>query len=446
MPTAQADQLLGQWTACFRKDRLASSVVAELRGRGDEIWQYAFGLLQQESPEYRNAVDDEFARESKSHCNELLRTIVAIATGRAAKTSEATFGFVRTHAEWRARHGVPLVASLHAYRLAHRTYASITREPLLRHPAKKAALLSMTMLSDFWIELFDHVGAVLAESHAAVERLTAAQNDLAYRALMQSLLGGTAPVGAEGRRLCGLCGIRAGAPVAVAILRPRKPAADVAADMAGDRDAALRSLARLVDETLPHAAFGKLIDVEGGEVRTIVCSDKGAGRGLIEALRRCGFARRGTAGLMTGFMADLGVSRDTPDIGRLPAALEEARLAVEFASPAQPLMHFSEIDLGEYLLRRADDAAFRLVPEWARRLDGGDGPSHVLGRTIRAFADCNLNVKRTARRIGVHTNTVYFRLNRIKTLTGIDPRTYAGTSFLLTALRLQEIGDGRKPA
>jgi DNA-binding PucR family transcriptional regulator len=48
-------------------------------------------------------------------------------------------------------------------------------------------------------------------------------------------------------------------------------------------------------------------------------------------------------------------------------------------------------------------------------------------------------VKQAARRLGVHTNTVYFRLKRINELTGVDPPTYAGTSLLLTALRLLEI-------
>jgi sugar diacid utilization regulator len=43
------------------------------------------------------------------------------------------------------------------------------------------------------------------------------------------------------------------------------------------------------------------------------------------------------------------------------------------------------------------------------------------------------------------TNTVYFRLNRIKKLTGVDARTYAGTSLLLTALRLSEVhGNARR--
>jgi sugar diacid utilization regulator len=135
----------------------------------------------------------------------------------------------------------------------------------------------------------------------------------------------------------------------------------------------------------------------------------------------------------------VGASLDTVEIARLPESLEEARLALEFASGTQPLMHFSDIDLPEFLIRRADRAALRLIPEWTRYLTPADGgQSGELSRTIRAFADCSLNVKQTGRQLGVHTNTVYFRLNRIHKLTGIDPRTFSGASLLLTALRLME--------
>jgi DNA-binding PucR family transcriptional regulator len=78
-----------------------------------------------------------------------------------------------------------------------------------------------------------------------------------------------------------------------------------------------------------------------------------------------------------------------------------------------------------------------LIPDWTPRVTGD------LAKTIRAFADCSLNVKQTARRLGVHTNTVYFRLNRIHKLTGVDPRTFSGTSLLLTSLKLLEVHVGR---
>ena len=132
------------------------------------------------------------------------------------------------------------------------------------------------------------------------------------------------------------------------------------------------------------------------------------------------------------------MSLDASEVARLPESLDEARLALEFASASQPLLHFADINLPEFLIRRADKTALRLIPKGTRHLTSGEGQSGELARTIREFADCSLNVKQTAQRLGVHTNTVYFRLNRIDKLTGIDPRTFAGTSLLLTALRLLE--------
>jgi hypothetical protein len=136
MASAHADQQVRRWGERFRKDPVAAGVVLALRDRGDEIWRHAFEHLQRESPEYRNSVDAEFAEESKAHCNELLRMIVAIAARRVPKSDVDPFQFVRVHAQWRARHRVPLIASLHAYRLAHRTYWELTRAALPRQANK----------------------------------------------------------------------------------------------------------------------------------------------------------------------------------------------------------------------------------------------------------------------------------------------------------------------
>lgn len=427
MSGSQAEALVRGWSGRFRKDALAANAVTSLRGRSEEIWRRTFELLQKESPEYRNSVDDDFTRESKSHCGELLAAIIAIAGCRAKELGADPFAFVRSHAEWRARHHVPLIASLHAYRLAHRTYWGETREALLQHAGRKAAALSLAMLSDFWIELFDHVGTVLSDAHAIEEGLIVAQGTRAYVGLIDDLLHGHPPRDGEATQLAAFCGIRPGAPMAIAVLRPCPTQDEAPLDL----EVRLRSLVRLIGQVLPSARFGKLVDIRASEVMAFICSVDGAGRGLLEALGRSGFAGP----------ALIGVSRDTAEIADLPQALEEARLAVEFAGAARPLMHFSDIDLVEFLVRRADRAVFRLIPDWARGLGSmGNGQSAELTRTIRAFADCNLNVKQTARRVDRHINTVYFRLNRIQKLTGIDPRTYSGTALLLTALRLAEIG------
>jgi hypothetical protein len=431
MPKPAANARIRDWCARFRKDKLASELVSGLRGQSDQIWRATFELLKRESAEYRNSVDDAFTEESKSHCNELLRAIVAIASGRVAALGDDPFAFVRGHAEWRARHDVPLIASPHAYRLAHRTYWKITREAVSRHARQEEALPSLTMLSDFWLELFDHVGAVLAEAHAIEAGLIVAQSTRSYVRLVDDLLRGRLDGNAEEQRLAALCGIRRGAPMAVAVARPLRPGTGKAVDL----EVTLRSLSRALDQALPSASFGKLIDIRDGDVIAIVCSATETARGLWQALRRSGLPRRAASGLA----ACVGLSLTKGDIAELPDALDEARLALDFVGPARPLVPFSEIDLPEFLIRRADPAAFRLVPPWAFKIaSSGENGAPDLSRTIHAYADCNLNVKQTARRLGIHTNTVYFRLNRIGEITGIDPRTYSGMSLLLTALRLLE--------
>jgi sugar diacid utilization regulator len=121
---------------------------------------------------------------------------------------------------------------------------------------------------------------------------------------------------------------------------------------------------------------------------------------------------------------------DAAEISPLPLGYQEAERAVEFANALRPILHFADIDLMEFLVRRPDAAALRLIPDWAGRfMDVDLGRSGELTRTIHEFADCNFNVKRTARHLDLHTNTVYFRLNRVRELTGIDPRSYSRLSL-----------------
>ena len=436
MSNVGTESLIRQWKERFRHDPLAVAVIVGLRERSDEIWQRAFELLRRESPEYRNSIDDEFTKESKAHCNELLRMIVAIASAKVRRSGVEPFDFVRTHAAWRARHQVPLIASLHAYRLAHRTYAEITRDAVLQHGNTQAVVHSLTVLSDFWMQFFDFVGAVLAEAHAVEDGLIVAQGTRRYVDLIDDLLRGAEPRDAEAQRLCILCGVRSGSPIAVAVAALHQPQNGHHIDL----EVTLRSLVRLIDQVLPAAIFGRLIDIRNNEVTVIACSEAATARGLLQTLRRSGFAKR--AG--TGCAVRLGVSADVVDFASLPQAVDEARMAVEFATAARPLMHFSDIDLQEFVVRRSDGAAARLIPQWMRQVEQAeDDQSRELMRTIRIFADCSLNVKQTAQRLDVHTNTVYFRLNRIGKLSGVNPRTYSGLSTLLTALRLLEVHAAR---
>ncbi len=423
MPTA--DLRLADWRERFRKSPLARQVITGLEGRAHEIWRRTFDLLKKESPEYRNAVDDEFTAESKSHCAELLKTIVVIASGKPYGADP--FAFVRRHAEWRARRQVPLVASLHAYRLAHKTYWSVTREQLAEHRRQKQALQALAALSDFWIELFEVVGAALEEAHGAEEARILAQHTRAHAAVIDSLLNGIEPGDGDARQLLTLCGMRPPKAMTVGLIRPTLT--DNGSHV--DAEVALRSLARLLHQMLPSSEIGKLVSTRNGEIILIANSEADTAARLIKHLGRRGFGRKGVGSLG----ARIGVGLDKRAVAHLPEAFGEARMALEFTDSNRTLRHFADIDLAEFVIHGADRAALRLIPNWVREAHASAREAPLI-RTIRAFAECSLNVKETARRLGVHTNTIYFRLNRIKERTGADPRTFYGTSTLLTALKL----------
>lgn len=416
------NSLVKEWCERFEQVPLARETVSQLKGRAQDIWQGTFELLRKESPEYRNAVDDEFTAESKSHCGELLDVIVGIAAGKSFGPDP--FGFVRRHAEWRARHQVPLVASLHAYRLAHKTYWTVTREPLAGHRRQKEALRALSMLSEFWIELFEAVGAVLEEAHAAEEARIFAQNTQAHAQLVEELLSGVEPTNSETRQLLTLSGLRAGMKLSVGMIR-RFPVAD---GRQVDREVALRSVARLLNQVLPSSQFGKLVGLRNGEIVLIAGCSGSAGKGVAKHLTHNGFSRKAP-------LAAAGLSLDKERIADLPEALGEAHAALELATISNPMICFAEMDLAEFVLHRADRASLRLIPAWLRDAHETGAEQDLLA-TIRAFAQCSLNVKETARHLAVHPNTVYFRLNQIKERTGIDPRTFRGLNFLMTSLRL----------
>ena len=69
------------------------------------------------------------------------------------------------------------------------------------------------------------------------------------------------------------------------------------------------------------------------------------------------------------------------------------------------MVALQDVALLDYLASGADDTARRMVPAGAQRLT-------------------------------VHPNTVHYRLGRVATLTGRDPRRFDDLAELLTALRL----------
>ncbi|MGH2756016.1 MAG: PucR family transcriptional regulator [Actinomycetota bacterium] len=59
-----------------------------------------------------------------------------------------------------------------------------------------------------------------------------------------------------------------------------------------------------------------------------------------------------------------------------------------------------------------------------------------LADTVLTFAESGFSLAESARRLGVHANTVTYRLDRWQKLTGWDPRTFAGLTQSIVSMRL----------
>jgi sugar diacid utilization regulator len=192
---------------------------------------------------------------------------------------------------------------------------------------------------------------------------------------------------------------------------------------AQERSAAMRQ----IDATLPHATFGRLIDLRLNEIAGIISCAENAGVAAARILRQ-GLAA--TNGRWNAALA-VGIGLDAAAIEELPRSYAEAVAAIEISGARRPVAHLGEVSVDAWLRHRADATARRLTPAWTNALRDSR-----LVPTLEAFAAASLNVKACANLLKVHNNTIYHRLNSVRRLTGVDPRTYAGLSHLLAVVSI----------
>ena len=163
--------------------------------------------------------------------------------------------------------------------------------------------------------------------------------------------------------------MHSGSPIAIVIGRVR-----VAENGRPFHGAAkLERLSDFFHRALSPLAFGRLIDIRKDEVLAIVTAGADASKRVLAAFAAI------AAELKTELndLARIGISLDAAEISALPQAYQEAERAVEFAKAGRPILHFADIDLMEFLVRRPDAAALRLIPDWAVRFMDADSANRV---------------------------------------------------------------------
>ena len=421
-PSSDVRAFHQRWSAKLAGDPLARRVISTLWLHCDSYAAPVAERVRRENPVIA-AVSEVATGETIQHAREHFRALLALATSRSRALGRDPLSFVSAHGVRRARGGVPLRAVLHAYRTGHKGFWESMCAVINRlAPNAEAGMRTTMLLSDYCIEYTDLISIVVADAYVAEEAKLAGERTRLGIAVIASLVKGVLPSSDLGGRMCERAGFGDGRHMVVVVVRGD--------DRTGDGSSAARErseLASAIENALPPGDFGRVIEADADGLVAIMSCAKAPGARVAKALR----VDTGCRTVSLVGCLRIGIGLDVDKIAELPRSYKEALLAIELLGATQPVAHLAEVSVEDYLRLTADATAYRLLPALAAEVQ-----ADPLARTLDAFAAADLNVKACARRLGLHTNTIYHRLNRVQGLTGVDPRTYHGLSQLMMALML----------
>lgn len=266
---------------------------------------------------------------------------------------------------------------------------------------------------------FDEFLTRRAATYLALElggrrQVTVSTSD-ARETLARQLLRGTED-DEDMRRNAEYLGISLQAPRVVAYVTRRRPSADAAAV---DTERLLSELRKRVSGELlaMSAADGValVIDVSAGEPARPELRRIKAALGAV-----CAQLESDHDELVTGLS---GVCREPAAVaGAYREAREVARCVGSFAD-ASSYRILTADDLGPARLLISNvnsEVAVRFVDDSVGPLLGGGAATDELLRTLEAFYETGRSVRLSSERLGVHENTIRYRLARVEALTGFD--------------------------
>ena len=158
---------------------------------------------------------------------------------------------------------------------------------------------------------------------------------------------------------------------------------------------------------------------------------------------------------LAGFTFAVGRSRIAADAGELPRAASEALLAANVAqgSADSRALAFDETGAYRLLLSAMSENPAELQRFYAETVEPlvayDEQYETDLLLTLETFLDADGNVAGTAQRLFTHRHTIYYRLERVRELSGLDVSSSDGREKLslgLKAMRVMGIASASGPA
>lgn len=355
---------------------------------------------------------------AREHVDEICRLM--------AEGTLGDFAFVRDHARQRAELRFPLEISLHAYRCGHRVLSQWLRA------AVTATLSSgldqaVAAVADFSTEYANAISVIAAAEYVACTRALAEAEGNERTELLSVLLQGYDETDGRVARLLKRAGY----------LEQRQAYCVVLAQPVNASEMENPARAQRIIEAMGDALAGTSIRLLAGvrnNVVTAIVSDLRRQSGWTAPRSTLADRVHGLLQLL-GPSVLIGISADHPSTAFLPKARNEAEIAFDFAGVANRVQQFSALPVRVLLVRRGADGIRATPPRWLNDLLEADRQSRgSLIATLRALAEADMNVQRSARQTGKHANTLYARLERIREITGRDGQRYHDLTELLLAV------------
>ena len=136
----------------------------------------------------------------------------------------------------------------------------------------------------------------------------------------------------------------------------------------------------------------------------------------------------------------VGIGTAVNNIKDLAASFKEAQVAIEVGKvfdTEKNIISYENLGIGRLIYQLPTTLCEMFMQEVFKK-GSLDSLDHETLMTIQAFFENNLNVSETARKLFVHRNTLVYRLEKIRKLTGLDLREFEHAITFKVALMVQK--------
>jgi sugar diacid utilization regulator len=404
-------------------DPAITEISRRLQLRTDDIARALIARYSEEIVDYAASSADFLEGDVLDVTRRLLTDLFENVASGSVMPTEAQLAAYRQLLARRPHQGIALPSIQHAFRIfGELVYGELSTSASQDRPDElRAAIAAGAIVMRFAHEV---IGVVTQTYLDELEDVTG-DREIVSRSLLDAVLSGrsSAPSTRRDARILGIELI----PQSVVVVA-RSPTGEE------HRPRTLRAAAmKLRAELLRHLGSGRaLVGVREGEVVALCAVPKPSDLEAVTKAAHAAAQQLDAAGM------SIGVGTWHPLAEEIPAAYAEAREAADIAvrtGVRGRALVYDDV-LIDHILRSNENAGRVIAAALAPLREYDERRNAGLVDTLRAYVDANFSITRAARAMNLHNNTVIYRLDRVRELTGRDPRRSRDVVFFALGLRL----------